>query len=389
MQFKNIIGQQSVKNKLIKAFREKRVPHTQLFIGQEGSGTLALAVAYAQFLNCNHKQDGDSCGICSSCIKYQKLAHPDLHFIFPTAKNEKIKKDPQANLFMSDWQSYFLSVDGYVSQSGWYQYLNLGGNKQGSIYIRDANDIVKSLSFKPYESDYKVIIIYLAEKLNITAANKLLKSLEEPPENSLIFLVAEKYEQILPTIRSRTQIVKVPLINSVDLKGALRNKFPGNFNEENLDNIVNLANGNWNRALEALGSVEVREFNFLKFREWMRICYKPDDYLSFSKLIQELSRMGREKQKSFLNYGLYVVHNTLLINEKLDSKVVADKTEINYFKNFSPFINDVNRVKFYRILNESIYHLERNVNPTVLFTHLSFQIVNFLKEGKTQVVSKK
>ena len=187
MQFKSIIGQQALINKLIASYNENRVAHTQLFLGNEGSGALAIAIAFAQFLNCTNKIDNDSCGECASCIKFEKLAHPDLHFYFPTATNPSIKKDPRSGLFLVEWRSYLSDSNAYISQKGWYEHLGIG-NKQGYIRKDDANELIGKLSLKAYEAKFKIVIIWMVDRMNESASNKLLKTFEEPPDNTIIIL---------------------------------------------------------------------------------------------------------------------------------------------------------------------------------------------------------
>jgi len=223
MQFKQIIGQKKVIERLLSSYRENRVAHTQLFLGSEGTGAFALALAFAQYINCEQKQEGDSCGICLSCIKFKNFAHPDLHFFFPTTTNDKVKKDPKSELFLDEFREYLAKSDTYITQRGWYEHLKVG-NKQGSIFVRDASDVIAKMSLKPYEAPYKIFIIWMAEKLNVATSNKLLKTFEEPPENTIIILTAERYELLLPTVRSRAQLIKVPKINTEDLEEALKDK---------------------------------------------------------------------------------------------------------------------------------------------------------------------
>ena len=212
MQFKQIIGQESVKSKLLTSARENRVAHTQLFLGPEGTGSVALAIAFAQFINCKNRTETDSCGTCPSCIKYEKFSHPDLHFFFPTTTNDAVKKDPKSELFLNDWRAYLTSEKGYPTQNGWYDYIGVG-NKQGTIYVRDASDLVHQISLKSYEAEYKVFIIWMTERLHESASNKLLKTFEEPPDKTLIILTAERYELILPTVRSRARSGAICLFN--------------------------------------------------------------------------------------------------------------------------------------------------------------------------------
>lgn len=388
MQFSKVIGQDAVKEKLIASVNENRMAHTQLFLGPEGSGAFSLAVALAQYVNCHDKRNGDSCGTCPSCIKFAKFAHPDLHFVFPTSTNDKVKKEPKASLFNDEFRECLVDSHGYITQNLWYEKLAIG-NKQGTIYTRDADDVIKILGLKPYEAEYKVIIIYMAEKLIEAASNKLLKSLEEPPEKTLIILVAERYEMIIPTIRSRAQLVKVPRLPDRKIVEALLDKFQGSLDESKAKDIAILAQGNWNVAQNAVEYSGENEYNFTAFREWMRLCFKPGDYFKLNVLIQELSRLGREKQKSFLTYGLNVVHNALLVNQKMEEKLVAGAEEKDYFKNFGPFVNTANEEEIYKLLNEAIFHVERNANPGILFAHLSFRFIDLLKKGRAMMAKTK
>jgi DNA polymerase-3 subunit delta' len=381
MQFKEVIGQEAVKQRLIATVNEKRVAHTQLFLGPEGAGALPLALAFAQYVNCPNKQQGDSCGTCSSCVKYQKYAHPDLHFVFPTATTNKVKKNPQAELFQEEWADLLRETRAYVSQNAWYEKLGIG-NKQGTIYARDANEIIKLLGYKPYEAQYKVVIIFQAERLHVSASNKLLKSLEEPPDNTLIILVAERYEMIIPTVRSRAQLVKIPRLPEKEIQQALMQKFQEELTPQKAAEVAALSHGNWNLALELKDHADENDYYFLKFREWMRLCFRGNDYVAIHALVQELSRLGREKQKRFLSYGLQVLHHSLFINEKQTDILTVGDAEKDYLLRFSPYVTRENLTQMYALLNEAIYHIERNAHPGILFADLSFRFTTLLQAGK-------
>jgi DNA polymerase-3 subunit delta' len=386
MQFKDVIGQQQVKERLLATVRENRIAHTQLFLGPEGSGNFALAIAFAQYINCQNKQDGDSCGTCPSCVKYSKFAHPDLHFIFPTATTDKVKKNPESKLFQEEWLRFVNAREGYVTQSAWYETLGIG-NKQGTIYARDANEIIRLLGFKPYEASVKVVVIFQAERLYPDASNKLLKSLEEPPDNTLIILVAEHYEMILPTVRSRAQLVKVPRLSVEEIRDALARRFPDVENQEQIDEAAVLSNGNWNLALELMEQSDESEYNFIKFRDWMRLCFRGNDYLGMNEMIQELSRLGREKQKKFLQYGLGVIHNSLFVNQEQLNVLPVRAAEKDYLQKFAPYVNGANQKEMYELLNEAVYHIERNAHPGILFADLSFRLSALMAKGKREVAT--
>ena len=376
MQFKSIIGQKSVIQKLLTSIHENRVAHTQLFLGPEGCGSLALAIAFIQYINCQDKTNDDSCGVCPSCIKFQKFSHPDLHFYFPTTTNDAVKKEPKSSLFLNDWRSYLESCGAYPTQNGWYEKLGVG-NKQGTIYTRDATDITHEISLKSYEAEYKAFIIWMPEKMHESASNKLLKTFEEPPQKTLILLVGERYELLLPTVRSRAQLVKFSPLTDIEVAEALFSATEAT--EESAKDIALIANGNWNQALEIYENTEETKSNFRLFRDWLRLCFRPGNYIELLKMNGELGRIGREKQKRFLKYGLETIHNSILHNQNNSSKVKKSGDELSFSEKFAPYITPNNQSQLYELLNESIYHVERNAHGGILFSDLSFKINDLLK----------
>jgi len=384
MQFRKVVGQQEVKSRLIKGIADGRVAHTQLFLGPEGSGALPMAIAYAQYINCNNKSENDSCGKCPSCVKFEKYSHPDLHFYFPNTTTESVKTFPESKLFLKEWRQYLASCSSYAIKNNWHSFLGVG-NKQGLINVRDAKDIVSKMVMKPYEAKYKAVIVWLAERMNAESSNKLLKTLEEPPSNTLILLVAERYELIIPTVRSRAQLVKFNKINDDDIKLALNSIGNESQDENNISNIIKLAKGNWNEAVTLMENKELSNDYFLKFRQWLRYCFVPKNHVELFVYNQELARMGREKQKSFLNFGLSIVHNSIMVNNNNIDSVKANGEEFDFTKSFAPFINDANHIEIYKLLNEAIYHIERNAHGGILFTDLSLKLVRLLALGKVEV----
>ncbi len=382
MKFSDVIGQKEVKEKLLLTVKEGRVAHTQLFLGKEGSGALPLVLAFAQYVNCENKTENDSCGTCPSCRKFEKFAHPDLHFVFPSNKPEGFKEEPSSNTFAGKWIEYLRKVNAYALQNEWYDFLNIG-KKQGNIYARDANNLIKALNFKSYEAKYKIAVIWMAEKMDSSPANKLLKTLEEPPENTLIFLVSERYELLLPTVRSRAQLVKVPGLKPGDIADGLKKHVFVNpdIDNERLNYIINNAGGSWNKALKLVTEYDDGEENYKEFREWLLLCYKLD-YKNIFDFVKEISTKGREKQKRFLNYGLDVVSNSLKINAGQKGLITGGVSEKEFLVKFAPFINEKNRYEFYTALNEAIYHIERNVHPGILFGDLSFTLMELLYKGR-------
>lgn len=376
MLFSQIIGHEDIKAKLIQSVKENRVAHAQLFLGQEGTGKLALAIAYAQYINCTNRGEHDSCGVCPSCKKFNALAHPDLHFIFPTTTNKNVKKDPESDLFLAEWREYLEKCETYADLSSWYNALDVE-NKQGAINVRDAATIMRKLNLKAYEAEYKVAIIWMAEKLNVQSANKLLKVLEEPPEKTLFILISENQEELLTTIRSRTVLMKIPKLTLDEVQNALVNKFGCDYNVAR--NAAVLANGNWILAQSYINDQEDEKLYFQSFQKWMRYCFR----FSASELIDfianDIKSLGREKQKEFLAYGLNFFHNALLMNNGSSDNVLLPEDEKAFLKNFAPFISNNNIDLITELFEESINQIERNANASLIFLDDSYKIFNYFK----------
>ena len=376
MLFSDIVGHEDIKNKLIQSVRDNRVAHAQLFLGPEGSGKLALAIAYAQYINCSNKQENDSCGQCPSCRKYNALAHPDLHFIFPNTTNKSIKKDPESKLFITEWREYLEKCEAYADLASWYSALDVE-NKQGAINVRDAMTIINKLNLKAYEAEYKVVIIWMAEKLNIHAANKLLKFLEEPPEKTLFILISENQEELLATVRSRTSLVKIPKLTTEELHDDIVRRF--NCDDNVAYNAARLANGNRILAHRYVNEQEDDKLYFTCFKKWMRYCFKFTAPELIDFIANDIKPLGREKQKEFLAYGLNVCHNALFINNGLKDIVLMTEEEKAFMINFAPFVSNNNIGLISDLFEESINQIERNGNASLIFLDNSFKIFNYFK----------
>lgn len=375
MLFAEIIGQDQVVSKLIASVKESRVSHAQLFLGPGGSGKLSLALAYAQYINCSNRSETDSCGICPSCVKMQKLTHPDLHFVFPTTTTKKVKKEAESDLFMEEWRSFVLANKGYTDAQAWYDHLGVE-NKQGLINVRDASTIMRKLSFKAYEAEYKVAIIWMAEKLNIQAANKMLKLLEEPPEKTLFLLVAEQQDQLLATVRSRTYLVKVTKITDQAILSALCNRYQ--CREADASNAAMMANGNWPDAVRYFENTEDEAYNFHTFQHWMRLCFKVS-IIELIDFIDTLKGIGRERQKVLLAYALDIFRNSVLLNNQLQQLVRLPSEELGFNSKFAPFVNPVNTLQMASLMEEGIRQIERNGNASLIFSDISFKMMKLLK----------
>ena len=375
MQFKDVIGQEEVKRKLILSVQENRVPHAQLFLGPEGNGKLPLALAYAQYILCPHRTATDSCGVCPSCQKISKLTHPDLHFVVPTTTTKSVKSNPESDLFMNEWREYVLQQEGYVDTSSWYEFLEVE-NKQGYISVRDAASLLRKLSFKAYEGEYKIAIIWMAEKLRDDTANKLLKLLEEPPEKTLFILIAEDQEELLATIRSRTSLVKVPRIEQNDLQTALVQRL--GCSEQEAKDAALVAEGNWIKACQNVKDAEDQKYYFRTFQQWMRLCFKAaiSELIDFSNNIKSI---GRERQKQLLEYGLGIVRNSILFNNSLAELVMLPEEEKKFNAGFAPFVNKANLIQIADLLEEASRQIERNGYAPLIFLDCSFKMAKLLR----------
>ena len=376
MLFSEIVGHDDLKKRLIQSVNENRVAHAQLFVGTEGSGKMALAIAYAQYINCQNRTESDSCGVCPSCKKYMSLSHPDLHFIFPTATNKSVKKDPESDLFLAEWREYFSDCQGYVNLSEWFDKLDIE-NKQGIINVRDASTVIRKLSFKSYESEYKVVILWMPEKLNVFSANKLLKLIEEPPEKTLFLLVAENQEEVLSTIRSRCVLVKVPRLDTAVIKDALVEKC--GCSEQLALDAATMSNGSWPLAKRFSNDIDNEMFYADTFRKWMRYCFKGAVPELIDFVANEIKGLGREKQKALLEYGLNIFHCSLLINNNISSAVMLTSAEKTFAQNFAPYINMKNVTQICALFEESINQIVRNANAQLVFMDDSFKMSKLLR----------
>jgi DNA polymerase-3 subunit delta' len=366
MQFRDIIGQQATKQRLINSVIENRVSHAQLFLGPEGAGGLALAVAYAQYLSCEDKQPDDSCGVCSSCRKYQKLMHPDLHFSYPTFGTPK-----ETSLdFIEQWRDAF-SANPYLSLDVWRSYVD-SGNKQANINIAECHQIIKKLSFKPFESLYKILIFWLPEYLD-KQGNALLKVIEEPQPNTLFLLVAQNQDQILNTILSRTQLIKIPCLNYEDIKGELMLKH--HQTENAASEIAYLSNGNMTEALGMLKHDTKGSHDL--FVQWLRLCFG-NKGLEILNFVDQAAKMGRENQKNFLRYGTSFIRECCLIRAGAERIVKLPAQELETAKKMSAVINNAMAQAIITELEKAHYHIERNANPKILFLDVSLQIIKVL-----------
>jgi DNA polymerase III subunit delta' len=375
MLFKEVVGQHAVKERLIQSVLDNRVSHAQMFLAPEGSGGLALALAYAQFISCGNRQDNDSCGVCPSCAKYNKLVHPDLHFVFPVAETKQSSKEPVSDEFLKAWREIVLK-NPYFNQQLWYEAIGLE-NKQGFISKNESQSIIRKLSLKTFEAEYKVMIIWMAEKMNPTAANKLLKVLEEPPEKTLFILVCEQSGSILPTIISRTQLIKIPRVDDQSMKMAMMERYE--LDEQAAMDFVHLSAGNYLEATKLISSDDSNRDNFEFFVQMTRTCFSnrlPD----VVQWVEDITRLGREKQKQFLTYSLRLIRENFILTGQQPEISYLTGAEAEFCKKFHPFINQRNVFDIAHELNKAQVHVEANGYDKLIFTDLAFKLMVLLKK---------
>lgn len=379
MLFKEIIGQQAVKDRLVRSFKEGRISHAQLFLGPEGSGSLPIALAYAQYISCKNKTDEDSCGQCSSCVKYNKLVHPDLHFVYPVALSKDVKTSTDV---AANWREAFLD-NPYITLFNWFEQLS-AENKQAVIGVEESGEILRKLSLTTYEAEYKIMIIWQAEKMNPAAANKLLKILEEPPDKTLFLLVCENEDQLLRTIVSRTQLIKINKISDRDLIDVLVSRH--NQTPDAAEKIAHLADGSYAEAQLLLSENENAGQNLASFQKLMRASLKFDPKAVMA-WIDDISVAGRERQKNFLNYALHIMRESMIVNYGDTILVKLGADEQDFVKKFSPFIHGRNIERFIDELNKAHYHMERNANAKILFMDLACKFSELLNVPKPDLVN--
>ncbi|MFT5168390.1 MAG: DNA polymerase-3 subunit delta' [Saprospiraceae bacterium] len=366
MLFRDIIGQKDLKLELIEMVNTERVPHAQLFLGPPGSGKLALAIAFAQYLLCEGDKKEDACGECASCSKVQKLILADLHFSFPFigAKNT-------SNNFLSEWR-LALKDNPYMDVNQWLQLIG-AENKQGNINKEECLNIIRKLSLKSFESKYKVLIMWLPEYL-AKEGNRLLKLIEEPPENTFFILVAENQELILNTILSRCQIVKINQLSDEDVvEGIMKQE---SLSIEQAKSIAYMASGNFNEALQLVDKKE--NDNAKLFLDWMRICYKGNG-AEMVPWVENFAGIGRENQKHFLRYALHFLREYMLVKLTGDQNLRLQDQELKTAINLTKVIELHQIQEISTLFDDCYYHVERNANPKVLFLDASIELNRILK----------
>jgi DNA polymerase-3 subunit delta' len=369
MFFKNIIGQEETKRRLIQSVKEGYIPHARMINGPEGVGKLALALAYARYLSCTQRGEDDACGTCLSCIKYNKLSHPDLHFVYPIVKNDKKKKEI-CDDYLKEWREFVLQ-NPYFNLNGWLNFMG-AENSQGMIYAKESDEIIRKLNLKAYESEYKIMIVWLPEKMHEACANKLLKMIEEPPSNTVFLLVSENSDRVIGTIQSRTQNLPVPPIDDESMTRALQ-KNAGS------EELVHLANGNYLKALELMENSEETRRQLELFISIMRNGWKKD-VKNMRTEAEKFAGLGREKQKSFLSYAGNLLRENFFYRLHIPEINYLNQEEAGFSKNFSQYVNENNVIDLINELALAERHIESNVNSRMVFFDLSMKIAVLIKK---------
>ncbi len=377
MKFSEVIGQQELRARMLRMVSGGRLPHALLLSGSPGYGGLPFALALSQYLCCEDRGESDSCGSCPSCLKYEKLIHPDLHFIFPVNKAKKISaKEPLFDDALSLWREQLLA-NPYLTLDQWYEAIGLE-TKQGFISTAESKQIIRKLSLKTYESAYKVVVIWYPEKMNHQAANRILKILEEPPAGTHFILVAESTDSLLTTVKSRTQLIVLPPVEQGSLKQVLSSRF--SLAGELLDEVVRLSRGDYNRSLELISQGEEDRVSLEQFIRFMRLVYRPK-LIELLEWVNEISGTNREKQKSFLSYCLRMIRENYLLNTipgKKDSLVYMNREEEEFSQKFSVFIHSGNLEPITREINEAIRHIEANGYARTIFFDLGLKLMRLI-----------
>ena len=395
MQFSKIINQQEVKQQLVELIQHNRLSHALLFLSKEGSGSLSLAIALAQYLTCekaNPKKQipnsnsslfgdepttsnlkpqtsNDSCGICHSCIKADQLVHPDIHFSYPVV-TKKPGTPPQSVDYITEWRE-FVGTYPYGNVYDWLQLIG-AENKQGNITANECNNIIHKLSLKSFESEYKVLIMWMPEYLG-AEGNKLLKLIEEPPPNTLFILVAENETLLLPTIVSRCQMIKIPMLEKADIETAL---IANKIDPLKARQVAATAEGNYREAIQLLQNAE-EDWQAL-LRDWLNSIIKTGP-IAQTKWVEETSRLGREKQKQFLRYFNHLLEQSIR-SRVMGSNIQLPDNERDFAERLNRLADISQQQAIIEELDRATYYIERNANAKILFHALTIKLYHIIQD---------
>lgn len=374
MRFSQVSGQEKIKKGLRAAFGRGIVPHAQLFTGPPGSGAFTMALAYAQYLNCSDRREEDSCGICDSCKRMERLQHPDLHFSFPFLIAPK-KENTDA--YLSEWRELVRRKQAYFTHEEWVEAIQ-GESKNLLINVNEAASLSSKLWIKSFGGGYKFMIIFEPELMHESAANKLLKLIEEPPEKSVIILVSEKPENILLTIRSRAQLIKLQPLGDDLIANRIQNEY--GLEAHYAKDLARIMNGNLARALSAAENGNINQW-FSLFRDWMRVCYTAD-IMKLIPWVDQLNTFGREEQRNFLAYSVEVLRQCLTGNYTSGELQRFGHEELGFAKKFGPFINHSNGRELLEEFQQAYRDIRGNMNAKLVFFDLSIRVHKLLRKSK-------
>ena len=371
MLFKDIIGQEEAKERLIREAKEGKIAHARLFCGNEGVGKLPLAIAYAQYLSCEHPTDNDSCGVCPNCVKYNKLIHPDLHFVFPVIK--KKNKDTISDDYLQEWREV-LNSSPYFNLNMWLKEMG-AENQQAQIYVKESDEIIRKLNLKSSQGGYKVMIMWLPEKMNVECSNKLLKLLEEPPTQTIFILISEEPDMLLPTIQSRVQRFNIHAIDKEKIAETLCLNY--GLEPNDAKNIAHRCQGNFLKALETIHLNEDNQFYFEEFVSLMRLAYQRK-IREIKQWSDNIAAIGRERQKNFLAYIQRMLRESFIYTFHTPDISILSGEEQKFSSRFSPFINEGNVISIMEELSIAEQHIGQNVNAKMVFFDLALKMIVLL-----------
>ena len=372
MQFSAVIGQAALKEQLIREINSEKISHAKLFAGKNGHGSLAMALAYSKYLLCDNKQETDSCGSCHSCKQMSDFVHPDVHFVFPVV----LLNHPLSSAYLTEWRKQ-LKTNPYFDLLHWTNIIDTKERKP-VIGTQESVDIHKKLSLMSYQGNYKVMIIWCADEMNPTCSNKLLKILEEPPPKTLIILVTEQPQKLLPTIKSRTQVIIIPRISQEDLSTYLCKE--NSIEERIAQTIAGFSDGNFIRALELIQDDESNITYRDQFMSLMRCTFKKD-VIAMLDWAEDIAAVSKERQKLFILYSLHMLRQSLVKNYIGMNTLQVSTEEAAFIDKFSPYISGNNISEFLSCFDEAYYRIERNAFAKLLFTQLCFQSMRYIHQA--------
>lgn len=373
MFFKDIIGQEEVKQRLIRSAKSGVVPHAQLFCEPEGAGAFPLALAYARYLNCERPGETDSCGHCPSCLKYNGLVHPDLHFVFPIVANKEKKKDV-CDDYLTEWRA-FLQDRPYFNLNNWLGYLD-AENKQALIYAKESDEIIRKLNLKAYEATYRVLMVWLPEKMNEACANKLLKLIEEPPANTIFLLISEMPDMVIGTIQSRSQRINIRAIPTDDICRTMTDRY--GLSADDAKNVAHIANGNFIKALETISLGEENKLFLEMFKGMMRNSWARN-VKGMKEASETFAKLGRERQKDFFSFAQRLVRENFVYRFQLPELNYMNRDEATFASKFAPFVNERNVFELMEELEKAERHIAQNVSSKMVFFDISLRITVLIK----------